>query len=174
MARSLNALACLVLVSLALGCSPEAGKQLTDQASEAAGGLAEAAQGAADQAGAGLSDVIGQATEALSSVEGGSDMLKQVTDLFGKATGTLQGVRDADTATAALPELGQLTESLGGMSAMFGKLPDTAKTALAGVFESSLGQLKPIIDQVMAIPGVEAILKPAIDALLSKVESFKA
>ena len=68
----------------------------------------------------------------------------------------------------------KLTESFGGMSEMFGKMPDAAKSALAGVFQSSLKQLQPIIDKVLAIPGVEAVLKPAIDALMSKLGNFKA
>lgn len=48
------------------------------------------------------------------------------------------------------------------------------KSAVAGVFQSSIAQLKPIIEKIMAIPGVEAILKPAIDALMSKLDAFKA
>lgn len=60
------------------------------------------------------------------------------------------------------------------MTDMFGKLPEGAKSAVAGIFQSSIGELKPIIAKVMAIPGVEAVLKPAIDAMLSKLGAFKA
>ena len=147
------------LFVVSVGCSPEAAKEMTDKA----------AASAKEAAG----DIGGKATEALSGVEGGSEMLTKVTELFGTATKTLGGVKDADSATAALPELGKLTEGFGGMTEMFGKLPDAAKGAVSGVFKSSLGQLQPIIDKVMAIPGVEAILKPAIDALMSKLEAFK-
>lgn len=160
MTRSFLTLAAIVVFSV--GCSPEAAKQAADKA----GGMAEAAKGAAG-------DLAGKASEALSGVEGGSEMLKQVTELFGKATSTLTGVKDAESATAALPDLGKLTEGFGGMTEMFSKMPDAAKTAVAGVFKSSLEQLQPIIDKVMAIPGVEAILKPAIDAMMSKLEAFK-
>lgn len=48
-----------------------------------------------------------------------------------------------------------------------------SKGAVSSVFQSSLGQLKPIIEKVMSIPGVEAVLKPAIDALMSKLDAFK-
>ena len=154
------------LFVVSVGCSPEAAKEMTDKA-------AAGAKEAAGDIGGGVSGMMGKATEALSGVEGGSEMLKQVTELFGTATKTLGGVKDADSATAALPELGKLTEGFGGMTEMFGKLPDAAKGAVSGVFQSSLGQLQPIIDKVMAIPGVEAILKPAIDALMSKLEAFK-
>jgi hypothetical protein len=168
MVRSLLALTALFLVSA--GCSPEATKEM---AGNAAGEMANAAKGAAGEMGAGMADMMGKATEALAGVEGGSDMLKNITEMFGTATSTLNGIKDADTATAALPELGKLTEGLGGMSDMFGKLPDAAKSAVSGIFQSSLGQLKPIIDKILAIPGVETIVKPAIDALLSKLDGFK-
>ncbi len=166
--RTLFVIATLVVVSV--GCSPEAAKTMTDKAAD---GVTGAAQGAAEGLGAGMTDMMGKATEALSGVEGGADMLKQVTELFGSATKTLSGVTDVDSATAALPDLGKLTEGFGGMTEMFNKMPDAAKGAVTGVFQSSLEQLKPIIDKVMAIPGVEAVLKPAIDALMSKLDSFK-
>lgn len=164
MVRSMLVFAFLFIVSV--GCSPEAAKEMTDKA-------AASAKEAAGDIGGGVSGMMDKATEALSGVEGGSEMLKQVTDLFASATKTLSGVKDADSATAALPDLGKLTEGFGGMTEMFSKLPDAAKVAVGGVFQSSLGQLQPIIDKVMAIPGVEAILKPAIDALMSKLEAFK-
>jgi len=179
MVRSMFALVTLVVFSI--GCSPEAAKEMTDKASGgmtdattgAAGGMADATKGAAADVGSSMSGMMSKATEAIAGVEGGSEMLKQVAEMFGTATKTLSGVTDADSATAALPALGKLTEGFGGMTEMFGKMPDAAKGAVSGVFQTSIGQLKPIIDKIMAIPGVEAILKPAIDALMSKLEAFK-
>lgn len=155
-------------ISLA-GCG-DTTKQITEKAASAGNAAADAASGAA----AGAGDLMGKATEALSGVEGGSEMLKQASEMFSKITSTLGTVKDADTATAALPELGKLTEGFGGMTEMFGKMPDAAKSAVAGVFKSSIEQLKPILDKVLAIPGVDAILKPAVDALMSKLDAFKA
>jgi hypothetical protein len=164
------------LVSIPIGCSPEAVKESAANTQAAAGQMAEKAKAAAgDMANAtGLADLMGKAQEALKSVEGGSDMLKNVSETFAKATTTFKGVIDADSATAALPDITKLTESFGGFSDMYGKLPDAAKNAVSSVFTSALGDLKPILDKVLAIPGVEAILKPAIDALIEKIGSFKA
>ncbi len=169
MVRSFFAFA--ALLTLVTGCSPDAAKSVTDKAAD---NVKSAAKGAADSVGAGMSEMMGKANEALSGVEGGSEMLKQVTELFGKATKTLNGIKDVDSAKSALPDLSQLTESFNGISDLYGKLPDAAKSAVAGVFQSSLGNLKPVIEKVMAIPGVGEILKPAIDALMSKLEAFKA
>ena len=168
------------LVSIPMGCSPEAVKEMSKEskanAKAAADKIAEKTKEAAGEmaSATGLADLMGKAQDALKSVEGGSDMLKNVSETFAKATSTFKSVTDADSATAALPDISKLTESFGGFSDLYGKLPDAAKSAVSSVFASALGDLKPILDKVLAIPGVEAILKPAIDALLEKIGSFKA
>lgn len=163
-------LALLAFSIVSVGCSPESAKKMTDKA---AGSVSNAAGQAAKEASGGLSDMMGKATEAMAGVEGGSDMLKKVSEMFGSATTALGGIKDVDSATAALPELGKVTEGFGGMTEMFGKMPDAAKGAVSGIFRSSIEKLQPMIDKVMAIPGVEAVLKPAIDALMSKLAAFK-
>jgi len=173
MNRSLSVFCVLIISALApLGCTPESstkvgemGKGMADTAKEVAGDAAKAS---------GMSDLLGKATEALSSVEGGADMLKNVKDSFGKITETLKGVTDSSSASSALPEITKLTETFGGMTEMFGKLPESAKSAVAGVFTSAVGELKPMLEKIMAIPGVESVLKPAIDALMAKLGTFKA
>lgn len=167
MLRSMFAAGIAVALLGLAGCDAEATKKMADAAATKAGDVAA-------EATAGAEDLVGKATEALSSVEGGSEMLKQVSEMFGKITSTLGTVTDADSATAAVPELGKLTEGFAGLTDMYGKMPDAAKAAVAGVFKNSIEQLKPILDKVLAIPGVDAILKPAVDALMSKLDAFKA
>jgi hypothetical protein len=164
-----------------MGCTPEAsnkvgemGKGVADAAKGAAGDMKDAAKSAAGEMASGMSDMMGKATEALSSIEGGADMLKSIKESFSKITETFKGVKDEASASAALPQISKLTESFGGMSDMFGKLPDSAKGAVSGVFSSTLGELKPLVEKIMAIPGVESIIKPAVDALMAKLSTFKA
>ena len=88
-----------------------------------------------------------------------------------KALGT---VKDEASATAALPELSKISETFAGLAEKFGALPPAAKTAVAGIFSSSMNELKPMIEKILAIPGVSTILKPAIDALMEKLGAFKA
>jgi uncharacterized protein (DUF2342 family) len=147
----------------------EAAKETTKEMAEEA----KAAVGDAVKA-SGMSEMLAKATESLASVQGGSDMLKSVQESFGKLTSTLSGIINGETATAALPQISELTESFGGMSDLFSKLPDAAKEAVSGVFGSAISELKPILDKIMAIPGVDTIIKPAIDALMAKLDSFKA
>jgi len=149
---------------------------MTEAAKETTKEMAEEAKAAVGDAvkASGMSEMLAKATESLASVQGGSDMLKSVQESFGKLTSTLSGITNGETATAALPQISQLTESFGGMSDLFGKLPDAAKEAVSGVFGSAISELKPILDKIMAIPGVDSIIKPAIDALMAKLDSFKA
>lgn len=170
MRRSSLTLAALALSPVFLGCTPEtkpmpSPSDMASSAKEMGGKAMEAT---------GMKDLLSKATESLSSVEGGADMLKGITDSFGEITKALGSVKDEATATAALPELSKLAETFGGMTDKFGGLPAAAKTAVAGIFESSLGELKPMLEKIMAIPGVQAILKQAIDALMEKLGAFKA
>ncbi|MFK7817472.1 MAG: DUF937 domain-containing protein [Planctomycetaceae bacterium] len=109
------------------------------------------------------------------AIEGLGDMAGQFKDIFSGAEDTLVGIEDEAGATAAVTKLGELTESLGGMSEGFGGLPDAAKTGVvAYITEKVLPRLVMAFDKAKEVPGVEAILKPAIDAMMEKVKSFGA
>jgi hypothetical protein len=146
--------------------------EMVDKAKEAVSEAKDAVKEAA--ANSGVADVLTKAKEALASVEGGSDMLEKVQGSFGTLSKLLGDIKDEATAGTAVADLNKLTESFGGMTELFGKLPDSAKGMVGQLFESSLSDIKPIIDKVMAIPGVEAVIKPAIDALMAKLAEFKA
>jgi hypothetical protein len=162
----------LASIGLAVTGCEEAKKMGADAAATAKSAAKDAAGDVAKATG--VADMMSKATEALSSIEGGSAMLNNVKDSFGSLTGAVSSITDIESAKAALPKLSDVTEKFSGMTDMFGKLPATAKGAVSGVFSSALEQLKPVLEKAMAIPGVEAIVKPAIDALMEKLKSFQA
>jgi uncharacterized phage infection (PIP) family protein YhgE len=175
MRRFVITLSFLSFVTITLsGCSPEMEKKLADAGSDAANAAMEKAGDAVESAKSSVADAMGKATESLAGIEGGADMLKNITDLFSKASTTLSGVSDEASATAALPEIHNLTESFGSFTEIYNQLPDAAKSAVAGVFTSSLSDLKPMLEKILAIPGAQSILKPALDALMAKLQSFQA
>jgi hypothetical protein len=147
-------------------------KDMAAKAQEAVKDAKDAAKDAAEKSG--IADALTKAKEALASVEGGSDMLDKVQGSFGTLSKLLGDIKDEASAGGAVAELNKLTESFGGMTELFGKLPDSAKGMVSQLFASSLSDIKPIIDKVMAIPGVEAVIKPAIEALMAKLNEFKA
>lgn len=198
MKRSWTSIALVAIVSVPmLGCTPEAAKKAEEMNKEAVSAAKDAAESAKDAAqsaasaaqdaataakemakdavaSAGLDDLYKKATESLASVEGGEAMLKGIQESLGKITSTLASVTDGDTAKAAAPVVSQLTETFGSMSDSFGKLPDAAKGVVSNIFSTAAKDLKPMIDKVLAIPGVEEVLKPALEALLAKLNEFKA
>ena len=165
------------LVSLT-GCDAEAVKKAEETAKNAASQAGSAAEAAAQQAASSaqgkLNESMNEALNAVRGVDGGSEMVQSIRDIVGNIASTLTGVTDEASATAAAPEFTKFTESLGKMNEGFGKLPGPAKEVLAGLFDSALGDLKPQVEKILALPGVDKILKPILDGLLEKLGSFKA
>ena len=89
--------------------------------------------------------------------------------IFGGLTGALGNVKDAATAQAALPQLTASSTALDGFSKLAaGFTPDT-KTQIKALVAATMPQLSPLVDTVLKIPGAEAILKPVLDAIMSKM-----
>jgi hypothetical protein len=165
------------LVSLN-GCDAEAVKKAEETAKNAATQAETAAESAAQQAASSvqnkLNESMNEAMNAVRGVDGGSELVQSIRDIVGNIASTLAGVKDEASATSAAPELTNFSESLGKMNETFAKLPGPAKEVLAGIFESALGDLKPQVEKILALPGVDKILKPVLDGLLEKLGSFKA
>jgi hypothetical protein len=173
-------LSCAVILGLVsfTGCDAESVKKVEETAKNAATETESAIDSAVEQAtGAaqeGLTESLDEALVMVGEVEGGSEMVQSLRDFVGGVTGALAGVKDEATATAAAPELTNFTESLSKLNETFAKLPGAAKVVIAGIIEKALGDLKPKVEKVLALPGVDKILKPVLDGLLEKLGSFKA
>jgi hypothetical protein len=169
------------------GCSEQPAKKVGDAAKDAAGKAGEmakdAAQAAGDTAkdaakavtdalGEGYSSAIEKAASALKGVEGGGEALAKIKDLFGSATESLKGVTDKVSAEAAVSKLTDLSGSVDGLKGMLDKLPAAAKTTVQGVIGQGVDGLKALVEKVMALPGVQDVLKPTVDQLMSKLEGF--
>ncbi len=92
--------------------------------------------------------------------------------MFGSATSSLESITDAESASAALPALTEAGSKLDGLSETFGKLPDAARGPLAGIVSEGLAKFQPIVDKVMALPGVGDILKPVIEPIMEKLAAM--
>lgn len=106
---------------------------------------------------------------------GASDYVNIGSDLgnvINSVSDTFTTVTDADSATAALPQLTEATSKLGAISELFNQLPDSAKSAVSNIAGNKITSLQPIIDRIIEIPGVGPILKPAIDTLMTKLATF--
>ena len=85
---------------------------------------------------------------------------------------SLSGVRDADSAKAALPRLQDAVAQVGKINTMAGQLPPDAKKAVAGYLGQSIPTISPLIDSVLKIPGVSALLKPVLDQIMGPLAAL--
>jgi hypothetical protein len=87
---------------------------------------------------------------------------------------SLSGVKDAATAQSALPGLTKATSEFDQLNGLMSQLsPETRKT-LVDTFASIRPNLAHLVDRVLAIPGVGAIIKPAVDAINAKLDALTA
>lgn len=97
------------------------------------------------------------------------DVTGKLKDVFGGYQETLSGITDVESANEAVPEMENLNEQLGGIGSMLDKLPAGVQETVTGQLGSMIDPIKAMLDKVMAIPGVEPILKPLVDSMLEKV-----
>jgi hypothetical protein len=95
-----------------------------------------------------------------------------LTGSIGSLMSGFGGIKDIESAKAALPDLESATNDFGKYSAILDKLPEGAKSTVLGLVGDKVGNLKGILEKVTAIPGVGAIIKPIADSILSKLSIF--
>ncbi len=156
---------CICLAVALAGCNKEETKNLET-----------AAKNAAEQAGNAVADGFAaakeKATEAVKNVEGGPDLLKNIGDSFASAEQSLAGIKDSEMARAAGPALDDVSTKIQGLAAAAEKFPAEAKTALAPMIEAGVAKLKELYEKDKAIPEVEAVVKPKLDAIVAKISSL--
>jgi hypothetical protein len=87
-------------------------------------------------------------------------------------TGTLAGVTDAASATAAVKSLTDADTALGGLQTAVGALTGEGKTALQTLIGGALPALRTTIDGLLADSAIGPILKPVLDGVLAKLTSY--
>jgi hypothetical protein len=112
----------------------------------------------------------GQVTQNL-TVDG-VDLRSTIQTALDNLKTTLQGVSDVDSAKAALPKLDASASQLDKVRELSGKLPVDGKSAVAALVTAARPSIEPLFDKVLAIPGVDAVAKPAIEALRAKLDAL--
>ena len=130
-----------------------------------------------EQAKPNAGQVVEQAKTTAGQVAGslsvdGVDLKSSFKSALAGLKANLQGVTDAASAKAALPQLEKEGAEFDKLRDLAGKLPIDGKTAFAAL----VGQIRPSIEElfnkVLAIPGVSDIAKPVIDGLRAKLNAL--
>jgi hypothetical protein len=107
-----------------------------------------------------------------STMVGGIDINKQVTDSLTSLRTTLGGVTDTAAAQAALPKLREVTAQIDKVSGLSGQLSADQRKALAALVNPAMPSLNQLFDKVLAVPGASNELKPTVDALKAKLAAL--
>jgi hypothetical protein len=113
-------------------------------------------------------------TTAQSLTVNGLDVGKQLTDSISNLRATLGSVTDTTTAQAALPKLQDVTAQIDRVDGLIGQMTPEQRKLLAGIVNPLMPTINQLFDKVLAIPGVAELLKPAIDALKTKLAILTA
>ncbi|MGB7347581.1 MAG: DUF937 domain-containing protein [Pirellulaceae bacterium] len=117
-------------------------------------------------------DAVKNAEVGLPEIPTADSVTGQLTGVFDGYKDTLGSVTDETSAKAALPQLEEYNEKLGGMSDLLGKLPEGAQGIVGDKVKDMLGPLQGIIDKLYAIPGVKAILDPVLSSMVEKAKGL--
>ena len=146
-------------------------KAATDAANVAAAAAEKAAEKAADAAKS-SEDALKAAQEAMPEGVDLSKISGALEGVFGSTTDALSGITDIDSAKAAIPSIEEAGSKLGGLSDVIARLPDAAKGPVSGMVSTGLAALQPIVDKVSAIPGVGALIEPAIKPMMDTLSAL--
>ena len=103
---------------------------------------------------------------------GDVDIGELATSAVNDLQSSLTSVNNEATAQAALPGLTKATSEFDQLTGLLGQLsPETRKT-LAEVVASIRPTIAQLMDKVLAIPGVGAIVKPAMDSINAKLDAL--
>lgn len=102
----------------------------------------------------------------------GTSLTDSINTFFTSTTESLNGIKDAATADAAIPKLKELSSQVDEMKKGFALVPDAGKGAIKTLFGSNLDKLKVIVNKLLAMPGVGEKLKPILEPLMAKLAAF--
>jgi len=100
------------------------------------------------------------------------DLQRQITAALESLNGTLQGIMDAGSAAQALPRLQQVGSELNRLSATGDRLPLESRERIAGAIKTTATRLRTTLDNVSAMPGIGAEVRPVVAGLQGKLDAL--
>jgi hypothetical protein len=98
-----------------------------------------------------------------------SAVTKDLTGIFNSATQSLNGIRDASSANAALPQLTKIGTQIDAIRAFFDRLPAASQAALGEQIGKQFGPLQEQAAKILAMPGASPEVKASLAAITNKL-----
>ena len=105
---------------------------------------------------------------------GDTDIGELATSAVNHLYSSLVGVKDEASAQANLPSLNQASSEFDQLAGLLSQLSPENRKLLAETVASIRPNLDQLLDKALAIPGVAVIIKPAVDAIRSKLDALSA
>ena len=105
---------------------------------------------------------------------GDADVGELATSAVNHLYASLTGIKDEASAQANLPGLTQASSEFDQLTGLLSQLSPENRKALAETFASIRPNLDQLLDKALAIPGVATLIKPAVDAIRSKLDALTA
>ncbi len=156
----------------AKGAADTASSTATNAAESATNAAGDAVESVAGAAGGLSAEALEKAKAAMPAGVNFDEISGNLNDVFGSTTETLSGITDAESATAAIPALEDVSGKLGGLNDVMTRLPDAAKGPLQSIVSGGLGSLQPVIDKVMGLPGIGPILEPVVGPMVEMLSGM--
>lgn len=112
-------------------------------------------------------------TEAASPESSSINVTNELRNNLSSITQSLSGIKDIESAKAALPAIDAANTSIAKMTNMRDAVPAPAKGAIANLISSALPQLQVLSDKANAIPGVGDVINPALNVLAENLKKFQ-
>jgi hypothetical protein len=148
----------VVVAIVALGCSPSSPPKPTETSEPPPQGANKLSGDEARSGGMPLDPTAVAAA-----------LMTDFSSLFHQFNPALNGVTDATTAQAALPELQKMSDQIDVLNAALQKVTAPLQPAVIRSIEEPAATFRKQADKVLAIPGVAAVLKETIDGILNKL-----
>ncbi len=139
----------------------EVASSAADATRDAASSVATSVAGAADRVTVNKPAIPGVNFDAIS---------KELGSAFGTLTNSVADIKDEASAQAAVPQFEALTKQIETFG--FDKMPEEANATLQVLIRPLIEKLQAALETVSKIPGVEAILEPAVKQLMSSVSAY--
>jgi hypothetical protein len=105
-------------------------------------------------------------------VVGSVDVGKQIGDSLGDLRASLQGISDVASATEALPKLQATAAQIDKVNSAVEQLSADQRKFVGGLVTPAMTTINPLLDKVLAIHGVDEVVKPTIDSLKAKLANL--
>jgi hypothetical protein len=100
------------------------------------------------------------------------DLAPQVNTMYNGLRETLLTVKDANTATAAMPRLLEGSKMLEGLVTQSNAMAPGTRSDLATLIGTYLPELRKLIQQVLGNSAIAGVAKPVLDTILARMETL--